>query len=102
MSLHSIRDSRGAPTKTGGDAVVLGGILAGLLASRVLAGHFERVTVVERDASPSDTAVRKGVPQASHVHALMRRGQQVIESLFPGLLDELIADSAHWVDTAGE
>ncbi|HEX8117081.1 MAG TPA: hypothetical protein VF521_07405, partial [Pyrinomonadaceae bacterium] len=58
-----------------GHAVVLGGSLAGLLAARVLARHFGRVTVVERDAYPSDTAVRKGVPQAGHVHALMRRGQ---------------------------
>src|SRR5689334_5882043 len=85
-----------------GHAVVLGGSLAGLLAARVLAGHFRRVTVVERDAYPSDASVRKGVPQAGHVHALMRRGQQVLENLFPGLLEELIADGAHWVDTAGE
>ncbi len=88
--------------KTGGHAVVLGGSLAGLLAARVLAEHFERVTVVERDAFHADTAVRKGVPQASHVHALMRRGQQVLENLFPGLLDELLDDGAHLVDVAGE
>lgn len=85
-----------------GHAVVLGGSLAGLLAARVLAEHFERVTVVERDAYPSDTAVRKGVPQAGHVHALMRRGQQVLERLFPGILGELLADGAHHVDVAGE
>lgn len=89
-------------SKTGGHAVVLGGSLAGLLAARVLAEHFQRVTVVERDPYPSDTTVRKGVPQASHVHALMRRGQQVLERLFPGLLEELLADGAHLVDVAGE
>jgi 2-polyprenyl-6-methoxyphenol hydroxylase-like FAD-dependent oxidoreductase len=97
----------GAPAQngsrqTGGHALVLGGSLAGLLAARVLARHFARVTVVERDALPSDASVRKGVPQASHVHALMRRGQQVLESLFPGLLDELVEDGAQRVDTAGE
>src|SRR5215208_3057531 len=92
----------GAARKGGGHAVVLGGSLAGLLAARVLARHFDRVTVVERDAYPPNTAVRKGVPQASHVHALMRRGQQVIEELFPGLLGELLADGAHLVDVAGE
>src|SRR5215207_5364534 len=92
----------GGSGKTGGHAVVLGGSLAGLLAARVLARHFDRVTVVERDAYPSDTAVRRGVPQASHVHALMRRGQQVIEGLFPGLLEALLADGAHLVDVAGE
>lgn len=88
--------------ENGGHAIVLGGSLAGLLAARVLARHFDRVTVIERDAYPSNTAVRKGVPQASHVHALMRRGQQVIEELFPGLLGELLADGAHLVDVAGE
>lgn len=88
--------------KAGGHAVVLGGSLAGLLAARVLAEHFDRVTVVERDAYPSGASVRKGVPQASHVHALMRRGQQVLERLFPGLLGELLADGALLVDTAGE
>ena len=34
-----------------GHVVVVGGGDAGLLAARVLAGHFERVTVVERDRS---------------------------------------------------
>ncbi|HEX7318115.1 MAG TPA: hypothetical protein VF297_29700 [Pyrinomonadaceae bacterium] len=94
--------TQSSSSKTGGHALVLGGSLAGLLAARVLAEHFERVTVVERDTFPSDTSVRKGVPQASHVHALMRRGQRVIESLFPGLLNELIEDGAHRVDMAGE
>jgi 2-polyprenyl-6-methoxyphenol hydroxylase-like FAD-dependent oxidoreductase len=104
MSYHKVGSgaARGGSGKTGGHAVVLGGSLAGLLAARVLAHHFDRVTVVERDAYPSDTAVRKGVPQASHVHALMRRGQQVIEELFPGLLGELLADGAHLVDVPGE
>lgn len=88
--------------ENGKHAVVLGGSLAGLLAARALARHFDRVTVIERDAYPSNTAVRKGVPQAGHVHALMRRGQQAIEELFPGILEELLADGAHLVDVAGE
>jgi flavin-dependent dehydrogenase len=102
MGFQGVRDGDGAASKSSGHAVVLGGSLAGLLAARVLADHFELVTVVERDAYPSDTSLRKGVPQASHVHGLMRRGQQVIEGLFPGLLGELLADGAHLVDVAGE
>ncbi len=104
MSFQRVRGgaARGGAGKNGGHAVVLGGSLAGLLAARVLARHFDRVTVIERDAYPSNTTVRKGVPQASHVHALMRRGQQVIEELFPDLLGELLADGAHLVDVAGE
>lgn len=104
MGFQAVRgaSAQHSSSKTGGHALVLGGSLAGLLAARVLARHFQRVTVVERDAFPSDTSVRKGVPQASHVHALMRRGQQVVESLFPGLLGELIDDGAHPLDMAGE
>ena len=34
-------------------AIVVGGSMAGLLAARVLAAHFDRVTIVERDAFPA-------------------------------------------------
>ena len=33
----------------GSHTVVIGGSIAGLLAAKVLTGHFDRVTVVERD-----------------------------------------------------
>ena len=66
------RANRTVPSdaQTGKDrhAVVLGGSLAGLLAARILADHFERVTLIERDAYVDTTAVRKGIPQANHVH----------------------------------
>jgi glycine/D-amino acid oxidase-like deaminating enzyme len=42
-------------------AVVIGGSMAGLSAARVLANHFERVTVVERDALGRSAQIRKGV-----------------------------------------
>ena len=41
----------------GRHAVVLGGSLAGLLAARVLIDHFERVTLIERDAYPETAEV---------------------------------------------
>ena len=85
-----------------GHALVIGGSLAGLLAARVLSEHFERVTVVERDRFPSAPAPRKGVPQAKHVHALLGRGRMIIEGLFPGISDELVAAGAHPLDIAGD
>ena len=43
-----------SPSSTRGEhAVVIGGSVAGLLAARVLADHFERVTVVKRDHFPA-------------------------------------------------
>jgi 2-polyprenyl-6-methoxyphenol hydroxylase-like FAD-dependent oxidoreductase len=80
--------------RIGEHAVVLGGGMAGLLAARALADAYERVTVVERDASSPDGQARKGVPQGRHVHLLLSRGQRVLEELFPGLGDELIAGGA--------
>ena len=75
-------------------AVVLGASMGGLLAARVLADFFETVTVVERDLLPDDPAVRRGVPQGRHVHVLLARGAQTFDELFPGFLDELVADGA--------
>ena len=89
-------------TYAGRHAVVLGGSLAGLLAARVLSDHFERVTLIERDAYPDTTEVRRGTPQANHVHGLLVRGRQILEQLFPGLPAELIAAGAPEVDLAND
>ena len=32
---------------------------------------------------------RRGVPQGRHAHALLARGQRILEELFPGLQQEL-------------
>jgi len=50
-------------TALGEHAVVLGASMAGLLAARVLADHFETVTVVERDTLHDIAETRRGVPQ---------------------------------------
>jgi hypothetical protein len=87
-------------SKDGRHALVLGGSLAGLLAARVLSDYFERVTVIERDASPTAAEARRGTPQANHVHALMPRGRLILEQLFPGLENEMMADGAPLLDMA--
>jgi 2-polyprenyl-6-methoxyphenol hydroxylase-like FAD-dependent oxidoreductase len=80
--------------RIGDHVVVLGASLAGLLAARVLADAFDRVTVVERDPLPRTAENRKGVPQGRHTHLLLPRGTQILDELFPGLLDDLAADGA--------
>ncbi|MGW6909114.1 FAD-dependent oxidoreductase [Streptomyces sp. NPDC054940] len=80
--------------KDGRHAVVVGGSLAGLLAAHVLAGHADRVTVVERDRFPDGTGARPGVPQGRHPHVLLEGGQSAMESLLPGFLAELRAAGA--------
>lgn len=73
-------------------AVVVGASMGGLLAARVLADFFGAVTLVERDVLPDGPAIRRGVPQGRHVHVLLTRGAQILDELFPGILDELVAD----------
>jgi 2-polyprenyl-6-methoxyphenol hydroxylase-like FAD-dependent oxidoreductase len=46
--------------------------------------------------------VRRGIPQANHVHGLLLRGRQVLEQFFPGLQDEMIAAGVPLVDMANE
>jgi len=72
-------------------AIIIGGSLAGLLASRVLAKHFDRVSIVERDFFPEQPAPRPGIPQSRHLHILLNRGKIILEELFPGLENELVA-----------
>ena len=71
-------------SRLGERAIVLGASMSGLLAARVLADFFGTVTVVERDELPDDPANRRGVPQGRHVHALLPRGAQILDELFPG------------------
>jgi 2-polyprenyl-6-methoxyphenol hydroxylase-like FAD-dependent oxidoreductase len=90
-------------------AIIIGGSLAGLLASRVLAKHFDRVSIVEGDFLPEKPAPRPGIPQSRHIHFLLNRGKILLEEFFPGLENELIAAgvpsldprSIRWLSPAG-
>lgn len=86
------------PTNARRHALVIGGSIAGLLAARVLADHFAQVTIVERDQFPARPEPRKGVPQARHVHILLRRGELILERLFPGITAELTSCEVPLVD----
>jgi 2-polyprenyl-6-methoxyphenol hydroxylase-like FAD-dependent oxidoreductase len=84
--------------KLGEHAVVLGASMAGLTAARTLADFYGTVTVVERDALTDGAVQRRGVPQGRQIHALLMRGAQALEELFPGILDELVAAGAPTFD----
>jgi 2-polyprenyl-6-methoxyphenol hydroxylase-like FAD-dependent oxidoreductase len=82
-------------------AVIVGGSVAGLLAAAVLSRHYDEVVVLEQDTFGEDIEPRDKVPQAHHVHLLLQRGKQAIESLLPGFLSDLerggsvVADLSH-------
>ncbi len=71
--------------------MVIGGSIAGLCAARVLSDRYSRVTVYERDELPGAPSNRAAVPQDRHLHLLMARGAIEFESLFPGLLRDMVA-----------
>ena len=80
-------------------AVVIGGSMAGLLAARVLADSFARVTLVERDRFPDGPVFRAGVPQSRHAHILLLHGRLLLEQMFPGIVAELRvagAENVNW------
>ncbi|HEV8577477.1 MAG TPA: 2-polyprenyl-6-methoxyphenol hydroxylase-like oxidoreductase [Thermoanaerobaculia bacterium] len=69
-----------------------------MLAARVLSGHFDAVTIIERDHLPEDSANRPGVPHARHLHFYFKRGLMVAEELFPGVTADLLAAGSHLLD----
>lgn len=84
----------------GQQAVVIGASMGGLLAARVLANHFEQVTLLERDSFPAMGENRKSVPQGRHAHAILAQGLQTLEGYFPGLTDRLVSLGADYGDVS--
>jgi 2-polyprenyl-6-methoxyphenol hydroxylase-like FAD-dependent oxidoreductase len=80
---------------------VIGASVAGLLAARVLAEHFKKVTVLERDPESAGSAPRRGVPQGRHIHILLPGGAAALDRLFPGRLVELVGGGAKRFDYGG-
>ncbi|HLK12734.1 MAG TPA: NAD(P)-binding protein [Candidatus Binatia bacterium] len=80
-------------------AVILGGGVAGLAAARLLARHFPRVLVLERDvradvAAPEEAFARwerRGVPQFRHSHAFLARVRLILLAHMPDVLERLRA-----------
>jgi 2-polyprenyl-6-methoxyphenol hydroxylase-like FAD-dependent oxidoreductase len=72
-------------------ALVLGAGISGLLAAYALARRYSSVILVDKRALGPDGGFAVGVPQSEHLHVLLKRGQLIIEELFPGLLAECAA-----------
>src|SRR5680860_192297 len=97
LPLHPVRTDpapQAASKPVATRAIVIGAGIGGLLASRILSDHYDEVVILERDSLPSTGTHRKGIPQGRHVHALMAKGLQVIERMFPGISDDLVAQGA--------
>jgi 2-polyprenyl-6-methoxyphenol hydroxylase-like FAD-dependent oxidoreductase len=86
----------------GEKALVIGGSIAGLLAARILSEFYEEVLIIEKDKKNEKDLARTGVPQGSHGHALLKSGEEILNELFPGIVDELIADGSVKSDFTSE
>src|SRR5207245_373308 len=69
---------------------IIGAGLSGLFSAQVLAGHFQLVTLVEKDKDLDQSRGRKFTPQAHHVHTMMKGGENLLFGLFPDLKDVLV------------
>ncbi|NBM16601.1 NAD(P)/FAD-dependent oxidoreductase [Streptomyces sp. GC420] len=85
------RERRGSDSR---HAVVIGGGMAGMLATAALSQYVDKVTVVERDSLPAGPEPRKGLPQARHVHLLWSGGARAMEALLPGVTDRWLMAGA--------
>lgn len=83
-------------------AVVIGASLGGLLTARVLSTHFDHVTIVEKDALTDTEGFRKGVPQSVHAHGLLAGGFRVMDTYFPGMMEDLASQGAQLGDVVGD
>ncbi|MDC8981442.1 FAD-dependent oxidoreductase [Mycobacterium marinum] len=79
-------------------ATVIGASIGGLCAARVLSDFYSKVIVCERDDLPSTPSGRGTVPQDQHLHLLMARGAAELDTLFPGLLTDLVAAGVPMLD----
>lgn len=77
------------PGLVGRHAIVAGAGIGGLAAAKALSSFFETVTVLERDALPSEPIARIGTPQARQIHVLLRGGLDALIEFLPELETEL-------------
>ena len=95
------------PIDWSGQALVLGGGMAGMLAARALADTFEQVTIIERHAQDLGggmaSAPRVDRPGAASAlpQVLSERSRFQLERLFPDLSAELTADGAAMISEPG-
>jgi len=75
-------------------AVVIGAGMGGLAAAAAVAGHFDRVTVLDRDSLPGAPSHRSGTPQSRHLHVLLAGGLRALCQLLPGFEEDLVRAGA--------
>ncbi|STX29397.1 geranylgeranyl reductase family [Legionella beliardensis] len=79
---------------------ILGGGFAGLCAAQRLSNKQNQIFIIDNYWLNANK--RRGIPQANHLHILLLEGQRLLEKLFPGILNELLAAGAQLVDWSAD
>jgi 2-polyprenyl-6-methoxyphenol hydroxylase-like FAD-dependent oxidoreductase len=79
-------------------SVIIGGSISGLLCAHVLSNYCDEVIIVEKDKLCSNSGIRKGVPQANHIHLLLVKGKEILLEFFPELEKALLKKGANKID----
>jgi NAD(P)H-flavin reductase/ferredoxin/2-polyprenyl-6-methoxyphenol hydroxylase-like FAD-dependent oxidoreductase len=93
-----VRDLASIRRRGRGTAVVIGGSIAGIAAAKVLTEFFDKVVVLEKDLDHRRMEGRPGAAQGWHLHHLLLAGQRLLESIFPGIIGEMVDAGAFKVD----
>ncbi|MEQ9143992.1 MAG: FAD-binding oxidoreductase [Parvibaculaceae bacterium] len=81
-----------------GTAIVIGGSIAGMATAKMLSDRYDRVIVLEKDPVHHRMEGRPGAAQGWHLHHLLIAGQRQLETVFPGIIDDMTAAGAFRVD----
>ncbi|MEQ5091656.1 FAD-dependent monooxygenase [Providencia rettgeri] len=68
---------------------IIGGSITGCIAAEMLSKYFDDITIIEKDSFIPDSSKRKYVPHENHAHILLKKGMELLEKIFPGIIDEL-------------
>ena len=69
---------------------MLGASIVGLSAAGELSRLFEEGVVDDKDARSASLRSRRGVPQGTHVHSLLRHALNQLNDFFQGVTDTLV------------
>lgn len=70
--------------------IIIGSGISGLCSAAAIAPHTDSVEIHCKDIRPSGPFVRKSVPQGAHISILLQAGLNNLESLLPGIRQQLI------------
>ena len=78
--------------------VVLGASFSGLVTAKVLSEFYEQVVIIEKGADVTSPKSRSVVPQMGQHHILLAEGRRILESIFPGIDNELDSYGSELID----